>query len=65
MLLSFVEPDAKGVIREEAFSITAEEVTALAADLIAATEAVVSGACLTEPCDSTKTDFCSLTVAWQ
>jgi hypothetical protein len=64
-LLSFVEPDSKGTFKEEAFTITDEEIAELKADIIAATKAIVSGECLKEPCDSEKTDFCSLASLWQ
>lgn len=65
MLLSFVEPDGKGVIHEEAFTITEEEVSELTAEILVATKAVVTGECLLVPCDPEVTDFCALCVGWQ
>jgi DNA helicase-2/ATP-dependent DNA helicase PcrA len=59
-VLSFVEPDAKGVIHEEAFTITDDEIATLKAEIIEATRAVITGECLTVPCDPEVTDFCHL-----
>lgn len=42
-VLSFVEPTASGVIKEEAFTITPEEVAALKTDIIQAVEEITSG----------------------
>lgn len=46
--LSFVEPDQKGVIREETFEITETEITALKSELLAATEDILAGKFLTD-----------------
>jgi len=59
-VLSFVEPDQKGVIHEESFSITHEEIAELKAEIIEATRSVVTGECLSVPCDPEVTDFCHL-----
>lgn len=64
-LLSFVEPDAKGVVHEEAFTITDEEISALKAELILATQAVVSGECLEVVCDPEKSSYCHLAAQWE
>jgi RecB family exonuclease len=64
-LLSFVEPDAKGVVHEESFTITEEEIIALKEELIAATKAVVSGDCLQTVCDSEKCQYCHLVAEWE
>lgn len=63
-LLSFVEPDAKGVVYQEAFTITDEEIAALKAELIAATAAVVSGQCLEVVCDTEQCQYCHLAAEW-
>lgn len=59
-VLSFVEPDQKGVIHEEAFSITFDEIAELRQEIIEATRMVVTGECLRVPCDPEVTDFCHL-----
>lgn len=41
--LSFVEPDAKGIIHEETFIITDEEVESLQAEIITAAQDILSG----------------------
>ena len=64
-LLSFVEPDAKGVVHEEPFTITDEEITALKAEIITATKEVMSGECLLIACDPEKTTYCHLAAEWE
>lgn len=59
-VLSFVEPDAKGQIREESFQITAKEIAALKATIIEAVKEIISGSFLTTPCDPEKSDYCDL-----
>lgn len=44
--LSFVEPDTKGVIHEETFTITDEEIEELKADIVEAAKDIISGAFL-------------------
>lgn len=58
--LSFVEPDKKGVIHEESFYISHEEVEELKSEIISATKAVVSGEVLQTNCDPEKCHFCHL-----
>ncbi len=58
--LVFVEPDGKGVIRQEEFSITDEEITELKNDLIQSTKQIVTGECFKVVCDPSKTNFCPL-----
>lgn len=58
--LSFVEADSKGKIREEEFVVTDEEIASLRTTIIEATKALVSGECLTVPCDPEVCDFCHL-----
>ncbi len=64
-LLSFVEPDVKGVVHEEAFTITSEEIEALKAELLAATASLVNGDCLNVVCDADKCQFCHLVSMWR
>lgn len=59
--LSFIEPDAKGVIHEEDFTITEEEIQLLREEIIKATEAVITGDCLQAPCDSKVCEYCGIT----
>lgn len=59
-VLSFVEPDKKGVIHEEEFNITEEEISELKKQIIDATREVVSGECLTKSCDPSKSNYCHL-----
>lgn len=59
-LLSFVEPDQKGVVHEEQFDITEEEIVDLKKQIIEATKTVFSGECLNSVCDSEKSSYCHL-----
>ena len=59
-VLSFVEPDAKGVIHEEVFNITSEEVEELKEEIIEATKNIVSGEFLKSPCEEGDSDYCHL-----
>lgn len=58
--LSFVEPDSKGVIHEEDFNISEEDMEELKLSIIKATKEIFSGDCLKVACDSNKTEFCPL-----
>lgn len=59
-VLSFIEPDSKGIIHEEVFNITDEEVNNLREQIIEATRTVVSGSCLLVPCDNKVCDYCHI-----
>lgn len=59
-VLSFVEPDAKGVIHEEVFTITDQEVTDLKEEIIEAAKAIVSGEFLQSTCEEGESDYCHL-----
>lgn len=59
-LLSFVEPDKKGVIHEEQFDITEEEIADLKNQIIEATKIVYSGECLASVCDPKQSKYCHL-----
>lgn len=58
--LSFIEPDAKGVVHEETFIITDEEIAALAQEIIGVTQEIVTGAFLTQACDEKNSNYCHL-----
>jgi len=57
-VLSFVEPDAKGQIKEEQFTITDEEISALKEEIILSVKDIISGACLLVSCDDAESDYC-------
>lgn len=59
-LLSFIEPDAKGVIHEEQFTITDEEIEELKGKIITVVKEIISGSFLTETCDDTVSSYCAL-----
>jgi len=59
-VLSFVQPDTHGVIKEEVFSISKEEVVELKQTIINAVQEIISGTFLTQPCDYTVSDYCDL-----
>jgi len=59
-VLSFVEADTKGVIKEESFIITDEEIANLKADIIKVTREIISGEFLSQPCDEAKSKYCHL-----
>ena len=59
-VLSFVQADTKGVIHEEAFVITDEEIAELKQEIIVAVQEIVSGVFLTQTCDEKESDYCHL-----
>jgi DNA helicase-2/ATP-dependent DNA helicase PcrA len=59
-VLSFVEPDAKGVIHEEVFTIDDEEVEELKKEIIQATKDIVSGEFLNSSCKEGESEYCHL-----
>lgn len=59
-VLSFVEPDAKGVIKEESFSITDEEIEELKQVIIKSAKEISSGEFLKSKCDPDTSDYCEL-----
>ncbi|HEY0964836.1 MAG TPA: ATP-dependent DNA helicase, partial [Candidatus Paceibacterota bacterium] len=63
-VLSFVEPDSNGVIKEETFVITDEEIEELKTELIRVAKEVVDGTALTATCDSERCHYCDLVPAW-
>ncbi|NCT02156.1 PD-(D/E)XK nuclease family protein, partial [Candidatus Parcubacteria bacterium] len=64
-VLSFVQADAKGVIKEEAFSITDAEIVALKTSIIEVVQNIIAGSFLNELCDEKKCDYCELVKRWQ
>jgi DNA helicase-2/ATP-dependent DNA helicase PcrA len=59
-VLSFVEGDARGVIHEETFVITDEEIEELKEVIIQTTREIISGEFLKKPCDEKNSDYCHL-----
>lgn len=59
-VLSFVESDKKGQIKEEAFSIELDEIEALKSEIIAIVDEIVSGEMLKKACDPSRSDYCEL-----
>lgn len=57
-VLSFVEPDTKGIIKEETFTITDEEIASLKKEIIGAVKSIISGEFLTQPCDDATSEYC-------
>ena len=62
-VLSFVQPDSHGAIREETYEITPDEIEALKAELIETAAAITSGTMLHQPCDPEQSDYCDLVAA--
>ncbi len=59
-VLSFIEPDTKGVIHEESFTVTHEEIEDLKRIIIQASQEIVTGKFLQEPCDEVQSKYCHL-----
>ena len=59
-VLSFIEPDKNGVIHEEHFSITNEEIEALKAQIIQVVGEICTGSFLAQPCDPQNSSYCHL-----
>jgi len=64
-VLSFVEPDSHGQIREETFVITDEEIDDLKTELIRVTREIVEGESLSVACDPKVCHYCDLVQVWQ
>jgi DNA helicase-2/ATP-dependent DNA helicase PcrA len=58
--LSFVEADEKGVIHEESYVITDEEIEDLKKEIVRIALEIANGAFLSAPCDPEKSDYCHL-----
>jgi DNA helicase-2/ATP-dependent DNA helicase PcrA len=61
-VLSFVEADTKGVIHEEVFIITDEEIEELKQIIIQTTKAIISGEFMKQSCDEKDSDYCHLVI---
>ena len=59
-VLSFVEPDSKGVIHEETFTITDNEILELQQQIIEVAKEIISGKFLKSDCDPATSDYCHL-----
>lgn len=64
-VISFVEPDTHGQIKEEVFVITDEEIAVLKQELIRVTKEILEGKALTTPCDAEVCHYCDLVAVWQ
>ena len=62
-VISFVQPTKSGVIKEETFTITGEEIDALKQTIIDVIQEIVSGKSFEQPCDPTKSNYCHLVTA--
>lgn len=58
-VLTFIEPDNKGVIHEERFEITAEEIHELQQEIISVVKQIIGGEFLTSACDEKVCDYCA------
>lgn len=58
--LSFINPDEKGRIHEETYSITDEEIEFLKGEIIRVGLEIAHGAFLNAPCDPTVSSYCHL-----
>ena len=63
-VLSFVEPDTHGIIKEETFVITDSEIGELKEELIRVTREIISGGALQVPCDASVCHYCDLVTRW-
>ena len=59
-VLSFVEPTSSGVIKEEAFVISDEEIEALKTEIISAVSNLLSGEAFNDPCNPEVCEYCDL-----
>ncbi len=64
-VLSFVESDVKGGIKEETFVITDAEVEELKQAIITATKEIISGEFLAQPCEEGESDYFELARRWR
>jgi len=57
-VLSFVEPDTKGAIKEESFIVTDQEIEDLKKEIISSVRSIINGTFLSEPCDQAVSEYC-------
>lgn len=62
--LSFLEPDSKGNIHEEVFTITDEEIESLKQEIVQVVKEILGGTMLARPCDESKSKYCHLAVSF-
>jgi hypothetical protein len=58
--LSFIEPDAKGVVHEEVFEITDDEIAELKGEIIRVVQEIVTGSFLSTECNEKDSNYCHL-----
>jgi len=63
-VLSFVEPDPKGKIHEEAFTVTDAEIEELKKEIIRVALEIANGALFSAPCDKDTTSYSDLAEAF-
>ena len=63
-VISFVEPDTHGVIKEEVFEIIEEEIITLRNDIVRVVQEIVENRALLGGCDETVCNYCHLVPAW-
>ena len=64
-VLSFVEADGKGVVKEESFTVTDEEIDSLKKTIILAAKEIITGNFLTQVCDPDVSEYCELAGKWR
>jgi ATP-dependent helicase/DNAse subunit B len=63
-VLSFVEGDGKGTVKEESFIVTDEEIETLKKTIITAAREIIAGNFLTQVCDPEVSEYCELAGKW-
>jgi DNA helicase II / ATP-dependent DNA helicase PcrA len=64
-VLSFVESDGKGGIKEESFAVTDEEIEDLKQTIIVAVGEIMGGEFLSQPCSEEESEYSELAKRWQ
>ena len=64
MTISFIQPDSKGQIHEETFTITETEITELKSTIVESVKLILSGEFLKIPCDDKVCNYCDLAKEW-
>ena len=63
-MLSFVESDGKGGIKEESFSVTDAEIAELKQTIIQSAKEIISGEFIKQPCTEEESDYYKYAVRW-
>jgi DNA helicase-2/ATP-dependent DNA helicase PcrA len=58
-VISYLEPDQKGAIREEPFTITDEEIEELRGEILRVADEITNGTFLSTPCDPAVSNYCA------